>query len=128
MADPKTPGDMGDGVKNDAKDTATKAGADTFNDIAADPSKASASDIAEKRKEDAKKAAVAMLLKNEEIAKQMAIAEAMNVANNALGGIVPGSMMPMADNLMQSGLNEGANSLEKQQQKLTDIKPSEPSV
>ena len=128
MADQPTNGSVTDGVKDDAKDTASKAAADTFNDVAADPSKASAGDIAAKRKEDAKKAAAAMLLKNEEIAKQMAIAEAMKLASGALGNVLPGSMMPMADNLMQSGMNEGANSLEKQQQKLTDIKPSEPSV
>ena len=137
MSEEKKPGGLGDGVKDDAKDTANKALGDTAGDLShVDPTKQSVGDIAaelaKKRMEDAKQAAQQMALKNVEILKQMAIAEAMGGMDSALGGVadqVPGGMgkglKDAAEAETQSQLNNQANNVENKGKKLADIAPSE---
>lgn len=137
MPDEQNASGMGDGVKDDAKNTAEKALADSANDLShVDPTKQSvgdiASQIAEKRKEDAKQAAIQMALKNVEILKQMAISEAMSGADSALSPIadqVPGGMgkglKDAAEAEGRNQLNNQANNVENKGKKLADIAPSE---
>jgi hypothetical protein len=84
-----------------------------------------------KQREDAaKKAAVDMAKKNAEIAKQMAINEAKQMAMKELGALtngVPNLTKPDLGDLGNS-LGQAPNALKNTAQKLTDIKPSEPSV
>lgn len=158
MADPTTPGDAVDNAKTDAsaeadkqKAGAEKDGADSVNqaesdaansanDVAkggnvgdagkklADKEKAALEAKAKQRLEDAKQAALQMAAKNEQIAKDMAIAEAKNLLANQLGGLTPPSMGDLMNDNPLQGLGQGANNIEKEAQKLTDIKPSSPSV
>jgi hypothetical protein len=133
------------GAEKDAGDTKNQAmsdAADSANNVAKGGNvKDAAKDLAakemdnvkakaEQRKEEAKQAAIAMALKNADIAKQMAIAAAMGLAQEELGSLMNG--MPGMDNplggLGQKGPDPAANNLNNEPQKLTDIKPSEPSV
>ena len=158
MADPNTPGDAVDNAKTDAsnqtdnqkagaeqdgakaanqgisdtKDSAmqvAKGGnvADTGKDLAK-KELAQVEAKAKEREDAAKQAAIDMAKKNADIAKQMAINEAKSMAQNELGSLMNGMPeIPKPDlgDLTNSGLG---NTLKNQAQKLTDIKPSEPSV
>ena len=158
MADPTTPGDAVDNAKTDAstqaenqKAGAEKDGADSANqsqsdakdsagNVAkggnvkdegkklADKEKAALEAKAKQRAEDAKQAALQMAAKNEQIAKDMAIAEAKNLLASQLGGLTPPSMGDLMNNNPLSSLGKNANNVDKEPQKLTDIKPSSPSV
>ena len=120
--------------QDDAKDSAGNVakGGNVSNEgkKLADKEKAALEAKAKQRVEDAKQAALQMAAKNAQIAKDMAIAEAKNLLASQLGGLTPPSMGDLGglgDNPM-SGLSPKANNVEKEPQKLTDIKPSSPSV
>jgi hypothetical protein len=155
MADPKTPGDAGDNAKTDASNTVDgqKAGAekdagDTKDKAASDAAnsankivhggnvKDAAKDLAaqemdqlkqkaDQRKEEAKQAAIQMALKNADIAKKMAIAAAMGELGSLTNGL-PGMDNPGLGDLGKQAPD--TNGLSKQPPKLTNTKPSEPSV
>lgn len=158
MADPKTPGDAVDNAKTDAsneednqKAATEKSGADAANqgisdtgdeatkvakggnvgDAGKDLAKKEEAQVEAKLKERedaAKKAAIDMAKKNADVAKQMAIDEAKQLAQNELGSLANGlPSMPKPD-LGDLGNGLGSNALKNPAQKLTDIKPSEPSV
>ncbi|MCW3128076.1 MAG: hypothetical protein JWO03_3734 [Bacteroidetes bacterium] len=129
----KDAGDTKDKAESDAADSANNVAKggnvkDAAKDLAAKELE-QAKAKAEQRKEEAKQAAIAMAMKNADIAKQMAIAAAMGMAQEQLGSLmnsVPGMDSP--GGLGQKGPDPASNDLKNDPQKLTDIKPSEPSV
>jgi hypothetical protein len=120
---------------SDAGDSATKvAKGGNVGDAGKDLAKKEEEQVkakAKEREEAAKKAAIDMVKKNAEIAKQMAIQEAKQAAMNELGSLLggaPGLTKPDLGDLGGLGNNLAPNALKNPAQKLTDIKPSEPSV
>ena len=120
---------------SDAGDSAGKvAKGGNVGDAGKDLAKKEAAQVEAKlkqREDAAKQAAIDMLKKNAEIAKQMAINEAKQAAMNELGSLMngmPNISKPDLGDLGGLGNNLAPNALKNPTQKLTDIKPSEPSV
>ena len=119
---------------SDAGDSATKvAKGGNAGDAAKDLAKKEEDQLkakAKEREEASKQAAIDMAKKNAEIAKQMAINEAKQAAMNELGSLMngaPGLTKPDLGDLGNS-LGQAPDLLKNPAQKLSGIKPSEPSV
>lgn len=143
MAIDKAAGEVKDSSQKELETKAEEHKAQAVNDantVAHDPSKAG--DLAKQRAAEAAVEAQALALKQAEMARALALEEAKGAAmaamGDALGAIMPEGGIPGVDtpsaadlkNSMGSLMDSGASDLTEAatgKNKLTDIKPSEPS-